>query len=356
MRHNFVIIIILCLSAVAQAQQAATITLWKDSAIGAIYNKPTATVAYGKPDKKGVYHIYLSDTLGNNEKPLTCPAWDANRHQWAEEWDPTGQYLFCYVEKADYAPEKGHKRIPDDAIPGYGGYTDLWLIKRDGSQAWQLTNQPNNYTHGVCHGTISDDGTMFAWTERIKAPKFLDMNLMAGAYVFKVANVTYGPTPTLSNIRTFKPGDKLAGGEVESISPDKTTIAFYSTFESKNLFATPLYTLNINTGKITKLTTESFSQCPTFTPNGKHMVYMTGQGCDIFPFQVQGADWWIMNTDGTGKQRLTFMNKKGHPQSANKYQLAGSLSFMGSNSFLGGVMDKPLGLIGHTVKVIFSAE
>ena len=35
---------------------------------------------------------------------------------------------------------------------------------------------------------------------------------------------------------------------------------------------------------------------------------MTGAGADIFPFQLQGADWWIMNVDGSGKRRLTFMN------------------------------------------------
>jgi Tol biopolymer transport system component len=351
MRFLLFVAISFCFVTALNAQQPATITMWKDSAIGAIYNKATESVAYGKPNKKGTYHIYISDTLGNNEKPLTYPGWQADRHQWAEEWDPTGQYLFCYVEKNEYAKEKGHKRIPDDAVPGYGGYTDLWLIKRDGSQAWKLIDMPNDYSHGVCHGALSEDGTMFTWTERIKAPKFLDMNLMAGAYVFKVADVTYGDTPTLTNIRTFKPGYELAGGEVESISPDKTTIAFYSTFESKNLFATPSYTLNINTGKITKLTTESFSQCPTFTPDGKHIVYMTGQDCDIFPFQVQGADWWIMNPDGTNKQRLTFMNKKDHAQSINKYRLAGSLSFISNNNFFGGVMARPLGLFGYTVKV-----
>jgi hypothetical protein len=54
-------------------EKAAIITLWKDSAIGAIYNKATQTVAYGKPNKKGIYHIFLSDTLDNNEQPLTWP-------------------------------------------------------------------------------------------------------------------------------------------------------------------------------------------------------------------------------------------------------------------------------------------
>ena len=44
---------------------------------------------------------------------------------------------------------------------------------------------------------------------------------------------------------------------------------------------------------------------------------MTGAGADIFAFQLQGADWWIMNVDGSDKRRLTFMNVRGHPQSVN---------------------------------------
>ena len=340
-----------CFGQTVTTSISTTITVWKDSAMGAIYNKATSSVAYGRPDKKGYYKIYISDTLGNNEHQLTYAGWRSDRHQWAEEWHPSGKYLFCYVEKDEYVKEKGHKRKPVDATPGYGAYVDLWLVTRDGKQAWKLTNLPNNYNSGIIHGAISPDGTMFAWTERVAAPK-MNMNLAAGTYVFRVADVVLDSVPLLESIRTFVPGGVPFSGELESISADKTTLFFYSTFESKNLFATPVYSFNMITGGIKKLTTESFSQAPTLSPDGKHIVYMTGAGCDIFPFQVQGADWYMMDPDGSNKVRLTWMNKKDHPQSVNKYRLAGSLSFMSNTSFLGGVMTKPLGLTGYTVKVV----
>lgn len=336
--------------------QVSTITLWKDSAMGAIYNKATQTVAYNKPNKKEIYKIYLSDTLGNNETPLTYSGWASDRQQWAEEWHPSGKYLFCYVEKKEYVKEKKHKRKPVDAIPGYGGYTDLWLVTRDGKQAWQLTNLPNSYSSGLIHAAISEDGQLFAWTERIDVPKITNLRLMAGTYVFRVADFVSDSVPRLENIRTINPGNIPSSGEVDGISPDKSTLAYYSTFETKNLFTTPIYTQNIITGEIKRLTTESFAQAPTYTPDGKRLVYMTGAGCAIFPLEIQGADWWIMNTDGTNKQRISFMNVKNHPQSVNHYRLAGCLSFMSNNSFLGGVMTKPLGLVGHTVKVVFKTE
>lgn len=333
--------------------QTSTITLWKDSAIGAIYNHATSSVAYGKKNSKGYYKIFISDSLGKNESHLNFPGWRNDRNQWAEEWHPNGKYLFCYIEKTNYAQEKGHKRKSVDATPGYGAYTDLWLVTRDGKQAWQLTDLPNNYNYGIIHSAISEDGTMFAWSERIKAPNFFSMNLAAGTYVFKVADFVFDSVPRFANVRTFIPGGVAAGNELEAFSKDKTTLSFYSTFETKNLFATPIYTINMNTGKIIRLTTESFAQTPTYTPNGKSLVYMTGKDCAIFPFEIQGADWWIMNTDGTNKKRITFMNVKNNPHSVNHYRLAGSISFINDSTFLGGVMTKPLGLTGHTVKVFF---
>lgn len=344
------ILLFFCITAHAQK---STISLWKENAIGALWNAKTSTVAYGKPDAKGYYKIFLSDSLGNNERQLTFPGWLADRHQMPQEWDPSGQYLFCYIEKNEYAKEKGHKRKPADAIPGYGAYTDLWLLKRDGSKAWQLTNLPNNYSSGIIHGGISRDGKLFAWTERIGVPNMFKRGQGAGSYVFKVAEYNFDTIPTLSNIRSFQPGAVAASGELESISNDDSCIAFYSTFEKTNLFSTPLYTLNMFTGKTTRLTHESFAQCPTYTPDGKYIVYMTGAQCDIFPFEVQGADWWIMNTDGTNKRRLTYMNKRNHPQSVNHYRLAGTLSFINDHSFFGDVMTKPLGLTGMIVKVVF---
>ena len=111
--------------------------------------------------------------------------------------------------------------------------------------------------------------------------------------------------------------------------------------------------MDIKSGTIHELTTESFAQAPTFTPDGKSIVYMTGAQCDRFPWQLQGADWWIMQTDGSDKRRLTFMNVRNHVQSVNRFRLAGTVSFISNTSFFGDVMTQSLGLVGKIVKVNF---
>jgi Tol biopolymer transport system component len=324
---------------------AALADFGSDGRIGAKWNAATKTIAFGRPHKDGHYHAFIADADGANERRVAFAAWRDDRHQFPAAWHPAGELLAMLVEQNE------HERSSVDAIPGYGAYTDYWIVTRDGSRAWKVYALPDGYDHAITHAAFSPDGSKFAWTERVKAPRLWDFNLFAGGYVFKVADFVLRPEPHLENVRTIQPGNVDQGGEIESIAADNRTIAFYSTYVSKNLFASRIYTMDIESGVIKELTTESFAQAPTFTPDGKSIVYMTGAGADIFPWQLQGADWWIMNVDGSDKRRLTFMNVRGHPQSVDRFRLAGSLSFVSDTTFFGDVMTQSLGLVGKIVRV-----
>ena len=324
---------------------AAIADLGNDGRIGAKWNGPTRTVAYGRTAASGHFHTFLADADGGNERRLVAPGWRDDRHQFPAAWHPGGEWLAMLVEKNE------HERSSVDATPGYGAYTDYWIVARDGRRAALLYELPDGYDHAITHAAFSPDGTKFVWTERVQAPRLFDLNLFAGAYVFKVADFVAGPEPRLANVRSFRPGGVEQGGEVESIAGDNRTIAFYSTYVTKNLFASRIYTMDIESGATRELTTESFAQAPTFTPDGLSIVYMSGAGAVIFPFQLQGADWWIMNVDGSDKRRLTFMNVRDHPHSANRFRLAGSLSFVSDTAFFGDVMTQSLGLVGKIVRV-----
>jgi hypothetical protein len=323
----------------------ALVDFGNDGRIGAKWNAATATIAYGRVERNGAFHTFLSNRHGGDERRVTHAAWRDDRHQFPAAWHPSGEYLTMLVEKNEHEGSSVH------AIPGYGAYTDYWLVSRDGSRAWKVVDLPAGYDHAITHAAFSPDGTRFVWTQRILGPRLLDPNLFAGAYVFMVADFVSTPEPRLTNTRRIMPGGVEQGGEIESIAGDNRTIAFYSTYVTKNLFASRIYTMDIETEAIRELTTESFAQAPTFTPDGKSIVYMTGAQADIFPFQLQGADWWIMNVDGSDKRRLTYMNVRGHPQSVNRFRLAGSLSFISDTSFFGDVLTQSLGLVGKIVHV-----
>lgn len=314
-------------------------------AIGNKWNAATQTLAYGRPRADGHYATYLSDINGRHSHRLSYAGWRDDTHQFPAAWYPSGRYLVMTVEKAH------HPGSSVSATPGYGGYSDYWLVTRDGSKAWKLVDLPDDSDHAITHAAFSPDGTKFVWTERIKAPDFFSLNRFVGSYEFNLATFVDGPRPHLTDIRHFIPGGGDQGGEVESIASDDKTIAFYSTYVTHNIFASRIYTMDTSTGIIHQLTTKSWAQAPTFTPDGKHIVYITGLQADIFPFSLQGADWWIMDRDGAHKRRLTYMNVRGSPQSVGKFRLAGSLSFISGDAFLGDVMTHSFGLVGKIVRV-----
>lgn len=331
---------------VAARDRGCTLTDFKlDGSIGGRFNAATRTLAYGRPGADGHYDAYLSDPDGTNERRLTNPAWAENRHQFVVEWHSSGKYLFVLVEKTNHAGSS------TDAIPGYGAYTDLWLVSRDGKDAWKLVDLPPGYDHALTHAATSPDGSKLTWTQRIKAPNLFNLALWAGSYVFKIADFVDGETPRLANVRAYVPGGADQGGEVDGLAADGSTIAFYSTYRTQNLFATRIYTWNVAQEHIQELSTDSFSQAPRFTPDGRSLVYMSGSGADIFFGEIQGADWWVVRLDGSGRRRLTYMNKRGSRHSVGHYRLAGVVSFDSDRSFYGDVMTQPLGLVGKIVKV-----
>ena len=319
-------------------------------AIGNKWNAATHTLAYGRARPNGYYATYLSDVEGGSSRRLSYKGWRDDRHQFPAAWYPDGRYLVMAVEKAE------HPGSSTSATPGYGGYTDYWLVTRDGSQAWKLVDLPDDSDHAVTHAAFSPDGTKFVWTERIKAPNVFSLNRFVGSYELNVATFVDGPRPHLTDVRSFIPGGSDQGGEAESIAADDQTIAFWSTYVTHNVFASRIYTMDTQTGVIHQLTMQSWSQVPTFTPDGKHIVYDSGADADIFPWSLQGADWWIMDLDGGHKRRLTYMNVRNSPQSVNKFMLAGSLSFISDDSFLGDVMTQSLGLVGKIVRVTVKPE
>src|SRR5262245_52935679 len=171
-----------------------TLTSFKTGSIGGRYNAATNTVSYGRAGTDGYFDMYLADADGKNERPFNVASagWLPSRHRWIDEWHPSGKYLFVDVEKNAYVFEPDHLRIPEDAIPGYGAYTDIWVARSDGSQAWPLVVTPNDYDGGVLHSAVSADGTRFAWSERIAAPQSLG-RVAAGSYVIRYADFVTSP-------------------------------------------------------------------------------------------------------------------------------------------------------------------
>jgi len=85
-----------------------------------------------------------------------------------------------------FAAEKAvHEGGSIEAIPGFGGRSDLWVMLADGTKAWPLTNTPNVKWSRVIIPQFSHDGSKLTWAEQIRPSKFA----RADGWSIKVADL-----------------------------------------------------------------------------------------------------------------------------------------------------------------------
>jgi len=278
------------------------------------WNYATHKIAYMQPSRNHYCNIYLANEDGSNESALTFNHPDLpGKHAGAEDWHPSGKYLVFVAEKAKHGALI--PLLPSNwpiigssypALPGFGGFSDLWLITADAGKTYPLRVVSNDYDHGILIPRFSQDGKKLVWAERIKHPRLMSKLLAAGAYVMKTADFVEQPTPHLENIHTYNP-DGDAFYEVTAFTPDGSNILFSSNFETGNFLKSQLYSFNLAKQTYTRLTTAGYNEHQCISPDGKTIIYMSN-----WQNKNAGTDWWLMNIDGSNKRRITFMNKKGH--------------------------------------------
>lgn len=264
-------------------------------------------VAYDCKHKDGYYNIHVCRPDGTEDRCLTTlDNGLPHRHAGSPTWDASGKYIAFAAEKAE------HKGGSIEAIPGFGGRSDIWVMLADGSKAWRLTDTVDTRDDGVIIPKFSHDGRRLSWTQRVKAPKLFQPRAGFGDWVVKVADFVLGPDgPRLENIRTLQPG---ATGfyEAYGFSPDDRQIIFCSDFDRRSQWDSQIYVMDASDGGHLRMLTsgKAYNEHASYSPDGKHIVWMTN-----VDNHDGGTDWWIMDAGGSNPKRLTHFNQPGYPES-----------------------------------------
>ena len=262
-------------------------------------------IAFDKKGEDGYYDIYTMNSDGSDEKCLTCNHPDLpNKNIGQPAWHPTGKYIVMQVEK------KNHKKVHSlRTNPGSGHFNDIWLLNVRTGDATLLFEVPNDKNHGILHPHFSNNGTKLSWSEMYEEPNIFIKDKVFGYWKLKVADfVIKSGMPELKNIREFQPGDS-AFYENHGFSADGTKLIFSSNFKKgiQVLQRNDIYVMELGDKSVIQLTNESYNEHAIYSPDGKKIVWMSNKD-NI----NRGTDYWIMNSDGSGKQRLTYFNKPGH--------------------------------------------
>jgi len=271
-------------------------------------------VVFGKLGSDTFYDVYIMNPDGSNENCLTCGNPDIPKHNGNPAWHPSGKWIVFTAEFKDDPAE-----FKSVAIPGSGTNSNLWVMSDDGKSFYQLTDYPFVRPYkAVIHPQFSHGGSKVFWAERVRRG-----TSFSGGWVLKIADFVVDETPHLENIKIHDLGGNNVFYESHAFSKDDKKILF-----SGNLISgqTPvgldIYELNLETKKLNRLTSSlnDWDEHAHYSPSSKKIAWMSSTGFDIRWEDPPDNNWqahlktelWIMDTDGSNQQRLTYFNEPDH--------------------------------------------
>ncbi|NAT11258.1 hypothetical protein C4E22_06950 [ANME-1 cluster archaeon AG-394-G06] len=265
-------------------------------------------IVFDSKGPDGYYDVYMMNMDGTKRKCLTCDKVQVpQKHNGQPAWHPSGDFIV--FQSVD--PElKGLPKILSEREkvltgPGAGVNNNLWLTDKDGERFWQLTEVEDK--KGVLHPHFSHDGKKLIWAE------IVDQKVEpSGDWVIKIADVFIGENSAkLKNIIVLKPGN-MRFFETHGFSADDSKILFSATpdgyYSNLDIYSYDLFTkeLKQHTGPDSE-----WDEHAQYSPDGKKIVWMSSKGISqkIQQYKVK-TDYWIMDSNGENKKRITFFNDR----------------------------------------------
>jgi Tol biopolymer transport system component len=281
-----------------------------------------AVIVFDRRDVSGYAHLYLTDLQGH-ETSLT----DGKREVGSGNsgngiFDPSGKFIIFISEEPQHML-RNNRTLGD---PGLGMFCNLWATTPDGSRFWRLTNIPIRKTIsesvpvvGIVNPHFSADGSTLVWTERYGKGSGSWGLWRVRSAEFTVRN----GVPSLQNERNLT--DAGHGNYVSAmgfVSPHELVVA--GNLDGQPEYGMDQYIIDLSMHRTTNLTNTPYlwEEGSCVTPVHHNIIYMTNQASPYkldfhdpdWASQVLERDYWMMNSDGQHKTRLTYFNDRSAPE------------------------------------------
>lgn len=281
-------------------------------------------IAFDREGKDGYYDVWTMRPDGREQKCLTCDNPNLpQKHLGNPDWHPSGQYLLFQAQDPNLKifPFKFKLAAKMVASPGGAINNNLWMMTSDGNQFWQLTQIQDGMA--VLHPHFSHDGSKIIWAEKVQLnPKGSQQSDTWGEWVIKIAAFEMQNTPILKNIQEFKPDD-LQFYETHGFFPNDEKIIFSGFPRGVSAGNLDLYTYDLISRGLENLTNTptEWDEHAQISPEGTEIIWMSSVNIEQdrdrmgnIKMENFKMDFWIMDIDGSNKQRLTYFNDSAAPE------------------------------------------
>lgn len=273
-------------------------------------------IAFDRRQANGYTQLYvargdLAEGIAE-EKCLTCDWPDLKkRHVGNPSWHPSGEYLAVVVNK----PVKpGGDPLRFLEVPGANLGSDLYLVRFDGKEYWNLTNL-GELGGRVQSPRFSHEGDKLVWAERVASGAGV-----FGRWVIRVADIELKrQIPRLKKIKTVKPGEQRLFYDSHGFTTDDLGVVLTGNLGPKQPESgMDVYLLELGSGEVKRLTQtdDQLDRFALLAPNGNWITWSSSRdiGTGAVNLErrqvtaVRQADLWLMNAEGLSVQRLTRFN------------------------------------------------
>ena len=350
-----------------------TLFAWNDSLIVSINNvrlnggrvdwcHTIGKIAFDARDVDSLFDLWIMSPDGSDAHCLTCGRTDIpQRHIGQPAWHPSGRWIVFQCEKdPNYSPSDSHVTVyvegANTCAPGSGWSNDLWCVDLEDTTFYRLTNlltkknwsDPHPIT-GVLHAHFSHDGRYLIYSELVDG--LIDLGEKGNFGLWRIIMAefdTSGGTPHLVPVDSFTPSEypHITWFETHGFSPDDRKIIFTANpgLHQRDTYG-DICVIDLATRRLTNLTPEEDSvwdEHAHISPDGGRIIWISSKGYTFDPDRWRHTlrtDWYIMNSDGSNKVRLTYFNQPGSREYTGHRTICADACWNASgDSLVGAVM------------------
>lgn len=283
---------------------------------------------FDRRNPDGLYDLYIAEASGSILGSLSQNAPIPQKHSGNGIYQPAGRFIVFQAEVEHHFldDQSPYGQVPIGE-PGVGLFNNLWAT--DGVRYWQLTSLPIKRRADDGIPVVSAVNARFTWDSRtlIWTERYADGgNNNWGLWRLRAADfMTEAGVPRLQNLRVLFTPSLLMGATyvtaMEVMGPQLLLVA--GNLDGQHEYGMDLYLLRTDTGTIVRNLTrspESWEEGACVAPSGR-IVYMSNAESKYlidpsrdWAGQPVERDYWIVNTDGSGTERLTYFNDPTAPE------------------------------------------